>query len=169
MKKLRLGVAGLGRAYALMAPAFRDPRVEVVAAADPRPEALKRFAKDHRGRGYGTVEELCADAAVDVVYIATPHELHAPHARLAVAAGKHVLVEKPMALALEDCRSMIQAARKAGVVLIVGHSHAFDAPILKTRELVQSGAFGALRMLSALDFTDIVRPCFPSAPGHHDI
>jgi phthalate 4,5-cis-dihydrodiol dehydrogenase len=102
------------------------------------------------------VEDLCADPAVDVLYIATPHESHAAHARLAASAGKHVLVEKPMALSLEDCRDMIQAARKAGVVLIVGHSHAFDAPVLKARELIQSGAFGALRMLSALDFTDFV-------------
>jgi phthalate 4,5-cis-dihydrodiol dehydrogenase len=162
MKKLRLGVAGLGRAFALMSGALRDARVEVVAGADPRPEALKRFAKDYRARGYATVEELCADPAVEVVYIATPHALHAPHARLAAAAGKHLLVEKPMALSLEDCGSMIQAARKAGVVLIVGHSHAFDAPILKTRELIRSGAFGALRMISALDFTDFVyRPRRP--------
>lgn len=156
MKKLRLGAAGLGRAFALMSSAFRDPRVELVAAADPRPQALKKFARDFRGRGYASVEELCADPGVDVVYVATPHEFHAAHARLAAQAGKHVLVEKPMALSLEDCRSMIEAARRAGVVLVVGHSHAFDAPILKARELIQSGAFGALRMMSALDFTDFV-------------
>ena len=162
MKKLRLGVAGLGRAFALMSPAFRDPRIELAAAADPRPEALKKFRKDYRARVYPTVEELCADPALDIVYVATPHESHAAHTRLAAAAGKHVLVEKPMALSLEDCRSMIQEARKAGVVLIVGHSHAFDAPILKARELIQGGAFGALRMISALDFTDFVyRPRRP--------
>ena len=162
MKKLRLGAAGLGRAFALMSPAFRDPRIELVAAADPRTEALRKFRQDYGGRGYATVEELCADREVDVVYIATPHELHAEHARLAASAGKHLLVEKPMALTLEDCRSMIQAARKAGVALIVGHSHAFDAPILKTRALIQGGAYGALRMISALDFTDFVyRPRRP--------
>lgn len=162
MKKLRLGAAGLGRAFALMSPAFRDPRVELVAAADPRPQARKKFTRDFRGRGYASVEELCADPSVDVVYIATPHDFHAEHARIACSAKKHVLVEKPMALSLEDCQSMIQAARKAGVVLIVGHSHAFDAPVLKTRELIRSGAFGALRMISALDFTDFVyRPRRP--------
>jgi len=162
MKKLRLGAAGLGRAFALMSGAFRDPRIELVAAADPRAEALRKFRQDYGGRGHATVEELCADREVDVVYIATPHELHAEHARLAASAGKHLLVEKPMALTLEDCGSMIQAARKAGVALIVGHSHAFDAPILKTRALIQGGAYGALRMISALDFTDFVyRPRRP--------
>ena len=53
---------------------------------------------------------------------------------LACSRGKHVLVEKPMALTLEDCRAMIDAARTNGVQLIVGHSHSFDLPILQTRE-----------------------------------
>ncbi|MGH8690147.1 MAG: Gfo/Idh/MocA family protein [Burkholderiales bacterium] len=156
MKKLKIGVAGLGRAFALMAPAFSDPRVELVAAADPRREARSKFESDFRAKGYPTVEELCADPAVEVVYVATPHQFHAPHACLAAAHGKHLLVEKPMALTLEDCRAMIAAARKAGVALIVGHSHSFDAPILRTRELIRSGAYGPVRMITALDFTDFV-------------
>ena len=166
MKKLthriRLGVAGLGRAFAVTAPAFRDPRVQVVAGADPRAEARERFSRDFGAPAYRNVEELSADPAVDVVYVATPHQFHAAHTRLACAHGKHVLVEKPMALALDDCRSMIDAARKAGVQLIVGHSHSFDLPILKTRELIKSGAFGAVRMITALDFTDFLyRPRRP--------
>jgi phthalate 4,5-cis-dihydrodiol dehydrogenase len=160
MKKLRIGAAGLGRAFALTAPAFRDPRVELVAAADPRPEARRQFEADFRGKAYATVEELCADPAVDLVYVATPHELHAPHARLAASRGKHVLVEKPMALSLEDCRAMIDAARRAGRHLIVGHSHSFDRPILHTRKLVER--FGPVRMITALNFTDFVyRPRRP--------
>ncbi len=162
MKKLRIGIAGLGRAFAVTAPAFRDPRVEVVAGADPRPEALQRFRNDYGGRAYATVEELCADPGIDVVYVATPHQFHAPHARIACSFKKHVLVEKPMALTLEDCRAMIDAARRAGVQLIVGHSHSFDLPILRTRQLAQSGRFGPVRMITALDFTDFVyRPRRP--------
>jgi phthalate 4,5-cis-dihydrodiol dehydrogenase len=162
MKKLRLGVAGLGRAFAVMAGAFRDPRIELVAAADLRREALEKFAGDYGARGYATVEELCADPAVDVVYVATPHQFHAQHARIAASGKKHLLVEKPMALTLDECRAMIDAARKNGVQLIVGHSHSFDSPILKTRELVRSGAYGRVRMITALDFTDFVyRPRRP--------
>lgn len=162
MKRLRIGVAGLGRAFAVMAPAFRDPRVELVAAADPRPEALQRFKQDYGGKLFTSVDELCSDPAVDAVYVATPHELHAEHARLACARGKHVLVEKPMALSAADCRAMIDAAGKAGVQLVVGHSHSFDSPIQKTRALIETGEFGALRMITALDFTDwVYRPRRP--------
>jgi phthalate 4,5-cis-dihydrodiol dehydrogenase len=70
MKTLRIGVAGLGRAFAVMAPAFRDPRVELVAAADPREEALQRFEQEYRGKAFTSIEELCSDPAVDVVYVA---------------------------------------------------------------------------------------------------
>jgi len=162
MKKLRLGVAGLGRAFAVTAPAFRDPRVELAAAADPRREARSKFEVDFQARTYATVEELCADPALDVVYIATPHQFHAPQALMAFSSGKHVLVEKPMALSLEECRTMIEAARKARVQLIVGHSHSFDAPILHARKLIAGGAYGPVRMITALDFTDFLyRPRRP--------
>jgi len=160
---MRIGVAGLGRAFTLMAPTFAaDARVALVAAADPRPEARAQFERDFRGRAYATVEELCADTAVEVLYVATPHQFHAEHARLAFAAGKHALVEKPMALTLDECRAMVDAARLAGHHLIVGHSHSFDVPIQRTRELIASGAYGRLRMITALNFTDFLyRPRRP--------
>jgi phthalate 4,5-cis-dihydrodiol dehydrogenase len=162
MKKLRLGAAGLGRAFAVMSGAFRDPRIDLVAGADPRIEARDKFGADYGARSYSKVEELCADPAVEVVYVATPHELHAEHARIAAARKKHLLVEKPMALSIEDCRAMISAARKNGVQLVVGHSHSFDAPILHTRKLIQEKTYGAVRMITALDFTDYVyRPRRP--------
>src|SRR5687768_1597105 len=162
MKKLRLGVAGLGRAFSVTAPAFRDPRMELVAAADPRAEALERFRQDYGGRTFRSVEEMCADPAVEVVYVATPHEFHAANARAAAENGKHVLVEKPMALSLDDCRSMIEAAGKHGVHLIVGHSHSYDAPIARTRELIQGAAYGRVRMITALYYTDwLYRPRRP--------
>ena len=111
-RKLRIGVAGLGRAFTVMLPTFvADPRVALVAAADPRPEARQRFAADFSAKSHRTVEELCADPDVEVVYVATPHQHHAAHAILAARAGKHVLVEKPMAVTLEDCAAMIEAAR----------------------------------------------------------
>ena len=102
-RKLRIGVAGLGRAFTLMLPTFlADPRVELVGAADPRAEARSRFAADFSARTYETVEELCADPAVEIVYVATPHQYHARHAIIAAQHGKHLLVEKPMALTLQD-------------------------------------------------------------------
>jgi len=156
VRPLRIGAAGLGRAFSIMIPTFRDPRVALVAAADPRTEARRRFAKDFGGKAYDTVEELCADPDIEIVYVATPHQLHARHAILAARNGKHVLVDKPMALTLDDCSSMIAAARSAGAHLIVGHSHSFDAPILRTRALIESGAYGAVRMIHALNYTDFL-------------
>jgi phthalate 4,5-cis-dihydrodiol dehydrogenase len=166
MKKLRIGVAGLGRAFSLMAGAFRDPRVALVAAVDPRPEAVARFKQEYGGTAFPSVEAMCAAPSIDLVYVATPHELHAAHACAALSAGKHALVEKPMALTLEECRRMIQAARHSGAQLVVGHSHSFDLPILHTRRLIESGAYGAVRMITALNFTDFVyRPRRPEELG----
>src|SRR5262249_4917512 len=68
-------------------------------------------------------------------------------------AGKHVLVEKPMAVTLDECRRMIDAAECAGVHLIVGHSHSFDRPVLRSREIIANGAFGALGMIPAQYYT----------------
>src|SRR5438552_7548359 len=99
LRRLRMGVAGLGRAFALMLPTLvADPRVELVAAADPRSEATHRFAADFGASAYVAIEDLCADRAVEVIYIATPHQHHAAHVAIAARHGKHVLVEKPMAL-----------------------------------------------------------------------
>ncbi len=126
---------------AIMLPTLRqDPRVAVVAAADPRAEARRRFEADFGGAAYETVDALCADPQVEVVYVASPHQFHAEHAQLAAAHGKHLLVEKPIALTLgRRANAIVDAARKAGVHLIVGHSHSFDAPILRARELIASG------------------------------
>jgi phthalate 4,5-cis-dihydrodiol dehydrogenase len=122
-QKLRLGIAGLGRAFTVMLPTFTgDRRISMVAAADSRAEARQRFVSEFRGKAYETVEELCADPAVEVVYVATPHQFHARHAVLAAQSGKHVLIEKPMALTLDECQAIIVAARRARVQLVVGHS-----------------------------------------------
>ncbi len=161
-RPLKLGIAGIGRAFSFMIPTFRDdPRVEIVAGFDPRPEARARFAQDFGATAFESMEALCA-SDVDAIYIASPHQFHAPQVTIAAAYGKHVLVEKPMALSLADCQTMIAATRKAGVHLIVGHSHSFDAPIAKIAALVEAGAYGALRMITALNFTDFLfRPRRP--------
>lgn len=162
-RKLRIGAVGLGRAFSLMLPTFaRHPLVEMVAGADPRPEARARFTQDFGGRGHATIETLCDDTDVEAVYISTPHELHAAQACYAASKGKHLLIEKPMALTLADCRAMIEAAHKAGVVLVVGHSHSFDAPVAHARALIAGGGHGALRMIHAMNYTDwLYRPRRP--------
>ncbi len=160
---LRMGIAGLGRAFTIMLPTFlQDARVRLVAAADPAANARARFESDFGAPTFDSVEALCAAPQVEVIYIATPHQFHAEHVCLAAAHGKHVLVEKPMAITVQECTRMVDAVRAAGVQLVVGPSHSFDAPILRTRELIASGRYGAVRMIHAMDFTDFLyRPRRP--------
>ena len=99
---------------------------------------------------------MCADPDVEAIYISTPHQHHRANVESAARHGKHALVEKPMALTLADCEAMIEVCERAGVVLIVGHSHSFDAPIARARSIVASGALGRLRMIQALQFTDFI-------------
>ncbi|MES2363606.1 MAG: Gfo/Idh/MocA family oxidoreductase [Pseudomonadota bacterium] len=160
---LNIGVVGLGRAFTLMLPTFlHDSRVRLVAATDPIAVARAQFEKDFSAPSHDTVEALCANPDVEAVYIASPHQFHAEHVCLAAAHGKHVLVEKPMALSLDECTRMIEAARRAGVHLIVGHSHSFNTPVQRTRQMIESGIYGAVKMITALNFTDFLyRPRRP--------
>ena len=160
---LRLGVAGLGRAFTLMLPTFRsDSRVALVAATDPRPEACAAFATEFGGAVHGSIEALYEDAGIDAVYIATPHQLHAAHAIAALRAGKHVLVEKPLAISVDEGLAIAAAAEECGRHVVVGPSHSFDAPIARTREMIASSRYGRLRMLTMLNFTDFLyRPRRP--------
>ena len=76
--------------------------------------------------------------------------------------GKHVLVEKPMALTIAECVRMNEAAERAGIHLLVGHSHSFDMPFQRARQMIASGEVGAVHMITALNFTDFLyRPRRP--------
>lgn len=160
---INVGVIGLGRAFTLMLDTFeRDERVRLVAACDPFAAASEQFASDFSGSTYETAEGLCADENVELVYIASPHQFHAQHVALAAAHGKHVLLEKPMAITLDECTLVVDAMKAAARTLIVGPSHSFDAPVLKARKIIDSGAVGDVRMIHALNYTDFLyRPRRP--------
>jgi phthalate 4,5-cis-dihydrodiol dehydrogenase len=160
---LKLGVIGLGRAFTLMLPTFAaDPRITLTAASDPRGDARERFSHEFGAKAYEDAEALCGDPEVHAVYVASPHQFHVAHVKCAAKHGKHVLVEKPMALTTEECREMIAAAKAAGIQLIVGHSHSFDLPYLRARAMIRSGAYGHVRMINAMNFTDFLyRPRRP--------
>lgn len=158
-----VGVIGLGRGFVLMLPAFRgDPRVRLVAACAPREESRAAFRAEFGGNAYSDVESLCADPAVEIVYVATPHQMHCEHVIKAAEAGKHVLVDKPITITHEDGARMVEACRKADVQLIVGPSHSFDAPVALARQLIESGDHGDVRMIHAFNYTDFLyRPRRP--------
>lgn len=160
---IRIGVIGLGRAFSLMLPTFfADPRVKIAAGFDTREEPLRQLASDFGAATHRDVEALCSDPKVEAIYVASPHQFHAQHVELAARHGKHVLLEKPMALTLAQCDTMITACERANVHLIVGHCHSFDAPYILARDLVVSGEHGAVRMIHALNYTDFLyRPRRP--------
>jgi phthalate 4,5-cis-dihydrodiol dehydrogenase len=158
-----LGIAGLGMAGAVMVrAAAAHPGVKLVAAAEPHDAPRAAFLRDFNSAAYASIEELCANPAVEAIYIATPHQFHAPHAILAAGRGKHIILEKPMALTLAECDAIIAAVERAGVYLLVGHTHAFDPPVRAMRRIVASGELGALGMIAALNYTNyLYRPRRP--------
>jgi predicted dehydrogenase len=126
----------------------------VVAVASRSAERARQFASDHAiPVAYGSLEDLVADPAVDVVYIASPHSEHHGQALLALRAGKHVLVEKPLALSLVQCTEMVRAARDGGSFLMEALWSRFLPSYARLRELLEGGALGSvLSVESSLGF-----------------
>jgi len=160
---VRIGIVGLGTAGRLLIPAIeRHPHARLVAVADLVAEVRESFAARHGAKACADIAELLALDEVDAVYIATPTHLHHEHVMAAIAAGKHVLVEKPMAPTIDEALAMAQAAERAGLCLSVGHSHGYDLPIQAMREIVASGEFGAVRLINTSFYTDwFYRPRLP--------
>lgn len=158
-----MGVIGLGRASTSMLPSLAaHPGVKVVAAADVRPDARQKFAREFQAQTFDRAEALCSSPDVDAVYIATPHQFHAEHVLLAAEHGKHALVEKPMALTLEDCDRMIAAAERTGVRLQVGPTHGSDPAVLEMHRIIESGEVGRVGMVLSFDYTNFLyRPRRP--------
>jgi phthalate 4,5-cis-dihydrodiol dehydrogenase len=162
-KPVGLAIAGLGMAGAVMVrAAAAHPGITIVAAAETHASPRDAFARDFNARVYDDIGAMCADPAVEAIYIATPHQFHAPHAVLAAQHGKHIILEKPMALTLADCDAIIAAVEKAGVYLIVGHTHAFDPAVREMRRIVASGELGPLGMIAGWNYTNFLyRPRRP--------
>ncbi len=138
------------------------PRVRLTAAADLEAGLREQFTRHTGLPAESSAENLFRREDIDVVYIATPHQFHAAQSIAAMHAGKHVVVEKPMALSVTDCDAMIEASERTNKVLIVGHTHGFDPAPRAIGEIVASGRYGALSMITMLNFTDFLyRPRRP--------
>jgi predicted dehydrogenase len=163
---LRLAFVGLGQAVNRIFQHSREIATlpyRITAAAEKRPHALDAFKRQFGGETYDNMEDLCSSPNVDVVYIATGPELHCEQVLIAAKHGKHIVVEKPMALTLDECRRMIEAADRNGVKLLAGHTHSFDAPIRRMHEIVKSGALGRLVMVNTWNYNAFNPRPWPSA------
>ena len=144
LPSLNVGIIGCGRITDMHVPGYaRCDRARVLTICDVDVDLLarrkaewgvERATTDHR--------ELLADPDIDLVEIITPHHLHRRLVEEAFAAGKHVSVQKPMALTVADCEAMIAAGEQAGKLLKVFENFVFFPPYVKAKELLEQGAIG---------------------------
>ena len=154
---LRMGMAGLGVASTQILPSVAPlPYIKIAAAVDVRKEAMGKFREEYGGDTFDTVEDMCKSDKIDFIYIATPNDLHAEHVITAAKYGKHAIVEKPMALSIEQSEAMNEAAEKYGTKLLCGHTHSFDPPIRKIREIVKNGELGKLCMINTWNYNEFM-------------
>lgn len=144
MAELRVGLIGLGRIADLHVLGYLDnPRARVAAVCDADPATAERRAREWNVERSSTdYRELLADPSLDALEVLTPHHLHAAMTVQALEAGKHVSVQKPVAMTLAEADSMIEAAERTGRVLRVFENFRFYPPYVRAKELLDAGEIG---------------------------
>ena len=158
METVRLGAVGLGWFGGVLAEAAHaSGEAEVVACFARSEEGRRAFADAHACEPKESLESMLGDSTIQGVILATPHSTHADLIEQAADAGKHVFVEKPLALTVADARRAIDAAERAGVTLQVGHNRRRQPANRRIRSMVESGELGTIVQLEG----------FHSSPGAH--
>ena len=144
MAKIKVAVIGCGAiAKHRHIPEYaNNPNVDLVAFCDPVIERAEAYAKQYGAKAYENYQDLLQSEQIDAVSVCTPNVYHAPITIAAAAAGKHVLCEKPMAVSKEEAKAMIQAAKDAGVFLMIGHNQRLMPPHQKGKEVLNRGYLG---------------------------
>ncbi len=149
MKVLNIGLIGVGgrgrHAWQLHKP---EEGTCIVAGTDPNPKAFERFRTEFPGseiKEYADHNELLKSSDIDVVFISSPDYCHEEQAVAALNAGKHVYLEKPMAITIEGCDRILKAAMDTGTKLFIGHNMRHFPVILKMKEIIDSGMIGEMR------------------------
>jgi predicted dehydrogenase len=148
---------GCGWAGARHAEAWNELGVEVAWAVDSDADKSETFADKFGGQATASWELSLADQGVTIVDICLPHALHAQAAIAAATRRKHILCEKPLAISLEDADRMIEAADRAGVVLMVAENVCFDPARRRLAELVHQGAIGRPALLQIAREANLAR------------
>lgn len=164
MRQLNLAMIGIGVGGAEMLTAMEDmEQINLMGGADVDAVTRERFSSRYPNTHvYASAEELVQDHDVEAIWISSPNRLHAQHAILAAEHGKHVVVEKPMALDLAQAESMIAAAAANGVQLLAGHTRSYTVPIRAMRKIINSGRLGKLCAINILAYSDwMLRPRSP--------
>ncbi|MCE9630197.1 MAG: Gfo/Idh/MocA family oxidoreductase [Planctomycetia bacterium] len=152
MKRLQLGLIGSGRAGLIHGAniARRIDRADLAAVCDANPDNLRAAAAELGcPRTFADFREVCADPAIDAVVIVTPTFLHAEIACAAATAGKHVFLEKPMAVTADECRAIEEACETAGVKLQIGFMRRFDDGFRRAKAVLDSGTLGRVMIIKS--------------------
>lgn len=149
-EKLSVALIGSGRAGMIHARNFKGSvsNAKIVAVCDPVIEAARSAAEELELDTYYTdYMQVMEDSKIDAVIVATPTKYHCEIVIAAANAGKHILCEKPMAMTVEECNRMDEAARKNGVILQIAFMRRFDASFMAAKEMVDEGAIGDVVMV----------------------
>ncbi|PCJ57502.1 MAG: oxidoreductase [Planctomycetota bacterium] len=156
MADLRIGVIGVDGRGKLARNAHKPNEGSViVGGADVFDESLEKFQNWANGKGINNLfvtkdyHELLANPAIDAVFITSPDWLHEEHALAALKAGKHVYLEKPMAISIEGCDKILNMAKETGSKLFLGHNMRHMTDIIKMKEILDSGVIGEIQAVWA--------------------
>jgi len=148
------GIAVVGAGYwgkNLVRNFAATPRASLRCVVDISPERARRLASGYAEvSATSNIEDALSDPAVDGVAIATPAATHAKLAMRAIEAGKHVLVEKPLAATVNDGRALVESAEAAGLVLMTDHTFCYTSAVRYIRDLVRSGELGDFYYLDSV-------------------
>jgi predicted dehydrogenase len=145
MNKIRIGIIGAGNIskFHVRGHQANSDLIEIAAVCDIVKERAEAAAKDWGAKKiYTDYAKLAKDPDIDAVDICTPHNMHAAPAVAAAEAGKHVLLEKPIAMNVDECDEMIRAARKSEIILMPAVNYLFYPPVVKLKELIDAGVLG---------------------------
>jgi len=144
-ERIKFGILGAGMISSFHADAIKSIEgAELVGVFDPKAENAADFSEKYDIKAYGTYEEMLSDDNIDAVCICTPSGFHMSGAIEALNHGKHVALEKPMALTSEDADKIAVAREKSGKLLTVISQLRFSDDIMKVKKLVEEGAFGTI-------------------------
>lgn len=165
-RRFRIAITGTGFGVRIQAPGFRlSNRFEVVALVGRDSAKTKQIAAEHEiPHAFTDIAEALAAVDVDAVSVAAPPAVHAQHVLAALAAGKHVMCEKPMARNVAEAEAMVSAARAAGVVALIDHELRFHSARATLARLIASGDLGEPRLLVAFDDLPLYVTPYRSAP-----
>lgn len=151
----RFGLVGCGDIGSINADAIgREPSTRLVACYDPLTGLAEDVAARHGAEVARSVDELVERSDVDVVFVCVPHSLHAPLALQAIAGGRHVVVEKPLAVDMQSALEIVEAADRAGVVLSTCFPHRHEASVEHARRLLEEGVLGPVSGVFVSYFAD---------------